>query len=131
MGEKQMEQMIEEMADFTAETLSAEQEKKQRVKLCDTLKKFNSMLGSRNFTRKCKDKAKQYGVNEKFIKNAYAMKILNAIGESTGTVLETVGEAFNYLIRLIGYAIQKVMDITVSALTKLVNIVTFRKEVTA
>lgn len=129
MDEKILEEVIDNMADFTAEEMSKSDEYKERLKLKDTLKKLNSMLGSKAFERKCKEQGKKYGVNSKFIKNVYATKILDAIGENSGVVIETIGEAFNYLVRFISYALQKVMDFAVSALTTLINIITFRKPV--
>lgn len=129
INDKEMEKMIGEMADFTAEELSKEQENKERVKIKETLSKLNSMLSSKAFARKCKAQAKKYGVSEKMVKNVYASKILDSIGENTSVVIETLGEAFNYLVRLIAYVLQKVMDFAISALVKLVNIITFRKPV--
>lgn len=124
----EFEELIGDMADFTAETLTSEQEEK--AKLTDTIEKVSQMLKSKDFTRKCKEKAKEYGINEKVVKNAYACNILNAIGKTTGVVLEIVGEAFNYLVRLLAFVLQRVMDFTVDILTKIVNAITFRKEVT-
>lgn len=130
MTEQNFEQLIGDMADFTAETLSAEQEERERARLTDTIKKVSEMLRGKSFSRKCKEQAKAYGVNERMIKNVYASSILNAIGETTGVALEIVGEAFNYLTRFISYILQKVMDFTIGLLTKIVNVITFRKEVT-
>lgn len=131
MTEQNFEQLIGDMADFTAETLSKEQEEKEKVKLADTIKRVSEMLRGKSFSRKCKEQAKAYGVNEKIIKNSYALSILNAIGNTTGVVLEIVGEAFNYLVRFIAFVLQRIMDFTVGILTKIVNAITFRKEVTA
>lgn len=128
-SDKQFENMMNEMVDFTAETLSEEEVVKRKLKLKDTLYRFKDMLSSSEFKRKCKAQSKKYGVNDKLIKNMYAQNILNTIGESIGVVIEVVGEAFDYLVRFIGYIIQRVMDVTVSILTKLVNAVTFRKSV--
>lgn len=130
MTEPDFEQLIGDMADFAAETLSAEQEEKERARLTDTIRKVSEMLRGKSFSKKCKEQAKSYGVNERMIKNVYASSVLNAIGETTGVVLEIVGEAFNYLTRFISFVLQRVMDFTVSLLTKIVNVITFRKEVT-
>lgn len=128
MTEQQMEQLMDEMADFTAEQLSKEEEIVQKAKLSETLKKVIFMLRSKDFTRKCKEDAKKYGVNEAFVKNAYASRILNNIGEGTSIVITGIGEAFNYLVRLLSFVLQKIMDFAVSAIVKLVNFVTLRKE---
>ena len=128
-GDKQFEEMMNEMIDFTAETLSEKEVMEQKLKLRDTLVKFKLMLSSSEFQRKCKDQSNKYNINDKLIKNMYAQNILNTIGESIGIVIEVVGEAFDYLVRFIGYILQKVMDITVAVLTKIVNVVTFRKTV--
>lgn len=129
MDDKTVEEMIDSMADFTAEQMSKSDEFKERVKLKDTLRKLNTMLGSKAFERKCKEQGKKYGVSSRFIKNAYATKILDSIGEGSNVTIETIGEAFNYLVRLVSYALQKVMDFAVSALKKLVNILTIRKPI--
>lgn len=129
MDDKAVEEMIDSMADFTAEEMSKSDEFKERVKLKDTLRKLNTMLGSKAFERKCKEQGKKYGVSSRFIKNAYATKILDSIGEGSNVTIETIGEAFNYLVRLVSYALQKVMDFAVSALKKLVNILTIRKPI--
>lgn len=129
MNDKAIEEIIDNMAEFTAEEISKSDEAREKIKLSETLNKFNSMLRSRAFERKCKEQGKKYGVSSKFIKNAYATKILNSVGEGAGVSIETIGEAFNYLIRFVSYLIQKVMDIAVSVLTKLVNIITLRKPV--
>lgn len=129
MDDKSVEEMIDSMADFTAEQMSKSDEFKERVKLKDTLRKLNTMLGSKAFERKCKEQGKKYGVSSRFIKNAYATKILDSIGEGSNVTIETIGEAFNYLVRLVSYVLQKVMDFAVSALKKLVNILTIRKPI--
>lgn len=131
--EAEFEELIGDMADFTAETLAKEKSQevqKEKAKLTDTMQEVSKMLRSKDFTRKCKEKAKCYGVSEKAIKNIYACNILNTIGNTTGVVLEIVGEAFNYLVRLISFAIQRAVDFTLDVLTKIVNAITFRKEVT-
>lgn len=129
MNDKQFEDIMEEMVDFTAESISNEDESKKKIALKGTLSRIRDVLKSKSFNRKCKEKAKMYDVNDKLIKNAYALGILNKIGETTGLLIEVTGEAFNYLIRLISFVIQKVMDIAVSSVTSLVNILTCRKVV--
>lgn len=123
------ENMIDEMADFTAETLSKEEETKQRMELRGTLSRVADMLRSKSFSRKCKDQAKKYGVSEKHIKNMYAANLLDKLGAGINVTAELIGEAFNYLVRFIGYVLQRVMDIAVSVIHKVVNVVTFRREV--
>lgn len=129
MTVSEMEKMMESMTDYTAEKLSEEESNKKKIELKSTLKRFNDMLHSRNFARKCKREAKVYGVNEKFIRNLYAQKILNGLADGVGMATETFGEAFNYLIRFISYVLQGVADFTVSSLNKVINVITIRKEV--
>ena len=129
MTDLEMENMMYDMADFTAETLSKEETYEKKIELKSSLERFVQMLRSKSFARKCKNESKKYGVNEKFIKNIYAQKILNNLADGTGMVIETFGEAFNYLLRFVSYIIQRAVDITVSALVKLVNLVTIRKGV--
>lgn len=128
MTNKQFEKMMDEMIEFTAENISEEEEMRQKKSIEETLKKISTMLSSKGFERKCKEQAKKYGVNEKYIKNTYAGTILNKIGEVTGNIIEFVGEAFCYLVRLVSYVLQKIMDFAVSALSKLVNILTSTNE---
>lgn len=129
MNEQQFEHIMSEMADFTAETLSREEAHKRKLELRETLIKFKNMLKGSEFRRKCKAQAKQYGVPESMVRNVYARNLLDKIGGTAGVMIEVVGEVFNYLVRLVSYVIQKIMDIAVSALTTLVNIVTFRKPI--
>jgi hypothetical protein len=129
MTEKDMETMIGDMADFTAEQLSKEEEAKKKLEMTHVLTRFRDMLRGKEFARKCKEDSKKYGVNPSIIKNMYASQLMDKIADTTGVVVEIVGEAFTYLLRLITYVLSKIADISVSALTKLVNIVMFRKVV--
>lgn len=134
MDDKQFEDLIQEMADFSAEytaeeQTSKEEEARQRAEFHETLGRVRDMLSSKAFQRKCKEQAKKYGVSEKHIKNVYAAKVLNKIGLTGTALLEVMAEAFNYLVRFVSYVLQRIMDLAVSVLCKLVNILTFRKEV--
>lgn len=128
MTNKQFEKMMDEMIEFTAENISEEEEMRQKKSIEETLKKISTMLSSKGFERKCKEQAKKYNVSERVVKNIYSRKILNKIGEVTGNIIEFVGEAFCYLVRLVSYVLQRIMDFAVSALSKLVNILTSTNE---
>ena len=129
MTDLEMEKMMNNMADFTAETLSKEGAYEKKIELKNSLDRFIQMIRSKSFARKCKNESKKYGVNEKFIKNLYAQKILNNLADGTGMVIKTFGYAFNYLVRFVSYIIQRIVDFAVCALVELVNLVTIRKGV--
>lgn len=128
MTETQFDKLMEEMIDFTAETVAKEDAETEKLSLMRSLEKISNMLASKEFHRKCKEQAKVYDVKPSFIKNLYAIKIINAIGDSIGITIRFIGDVFNYLVRLVAHVLQNIMNFAVSALTKLVNIITSANE---